>query len=161
MRGKERVFWKWLTCATGRKWFKEKRRKKFRRVRNKRNFLKVKPKTAGEICRVGRNNKEWVEAKMIGVVVLALDDDEVGPLLLSLNTRRGSWANTDRSETARRLTLSIPMVPHKTRSLGGPWPPLASSTLVRPIINKACLNSNALSSIRILKLFLKTHFLIP
>lgn len=37
------------------------------------------------------------------------------------------------------------MGPHKTRALGGPEPPLASSTLVQPIINKACPDPNALS----------------
>lgn len=52
----------------------------------------------------------------------------------------------DRSETARRLTPPVPMGAHKTRALGGPEPPLASSTLVQPIINKACLDPNALYS---------------
>lgn len=85
--------------------------------------------------------KEWKGTKDSGVVVPV--DDEVA-LLLSLNTTRGSWANSDRSETARRLTPPIPMGPHKTRALGGPEPPLASSTLVQPIINKACLGPNAL-----------------
>ncbi|EFN69885.1 hypothetical protein EAG_10847 [Camponotus floridanus] len=33
---------------------------------------------------------------------------------------------------------------HKTRALGGPEPPLASSTLVQPIINKACLGPNVM-----------------
>lgn len=76
---------------------------------------------------------------------VVLVDDEVA-LLLSLNTMRGSWANSDRSETARRLTPPVSMGAHKTRALGGPEPPLASSTLVQPIINKACLDPNALYS---------------
>jgi len=38
----------------------------------------------------------------------------------------------------------VPMGARKTRALGGPEPPLASSTLVQPIINKACLDPNAL-----------------
>lgn len=88
-----------------------------------------------------KKEKERKGAKDRGVVVPA--DDEVA-LLLSLNTTRGSWANSDRSETARRLTPSIPMGAHKTRALGGPEPPLASSTLVQPIINKACLGPNVL-----------------
>lgn len=77
--------------------------------------------------------------------IVVLVDDEVA-LLLSLNTMRGSWANSDRSETARRLTPPVPMRAHKTHALGGPEPPLASSTLVQPIINKACLDPNALYS---------------
>lgn len=90
-----------------------------------------------------RRKRKRERAKDRRVVVLA--DDEVA-LLLSLNTMRGSWANSDRSETARRLTPPVPMGAHKTRTLGGPEPPLASSTLVQPIINKACLDPNALYS---------------
>lgn len=90
-----------------------------------------------------RRKRKREKAKDRRIVVLA--DDEVA-LLLSLNTMRGSWANSDRSETARRLTPPVPMGAHKTRALGGPEPPLASSTLVQPIINKACLDPNALYS---------------
>ena len=108
-----------------------------------RTIASARQTIVGEEKERKRKKRKREKAKDRRVVVLA--DDEVA-LLLSLNTMRGSWANSDRSETARRLTPSVPMGAHKTRTLGGPEPPLASSTLVQPIINKACLDPNALYS---------------
>lgn len=68
-----------------------------------------------------------------------------GPLVIPKYHARLMSKQRDRSETARRLTPPVPMGAHKTRALGGPEPPLASSTLVQPIINKACPDPNALS----------------
>lgn len=133
------MFQSWKTKADGPR--NEERSKSIQRM------VRTSERKTNDRKRRRERKKEEKEkrerAKDRRIVVLA--DDEVA-LLLSLNTMRGSWANSDRSETARRLTPPVPMGAHKTRALGGPEPPLASSTLVQPIINKACLDPNALYS---------------
>lgn len=133
------MFQSWETKLVAKEW----REKRADSKDMARTIASARQTIVGEEEKRRREKRKRERAKDRRVVVLA--DDEVA-LLLSLNTMRGSWANSDRSETTRRLTPPVPMGPHKTRALGGPEPPLASSTLVQPIINKACLDPNALYS---------------